>query len=71
METLKKYWFLFLLVPVVLYVVYLWMKDNKSTNDSLAKAREAKAAYALIKKDETQNVNGRANSETENTILKD
>ena len=28
METLKKYWWLFLLAPVVLYMVYIMMKEN-------------------------------------------
>jgi hypothetical protein len=74
METLKKYWFLFLLVPVVGYVIYLWMKENKEVNNSTAKAREAKATYAAIRKldeTETQNYNGRDITENQNSIAKD
>jgi hypothetical protein len=29
METLKKYWWLILLLPVVLYMIYIMMKETK------------------------------------------
>jgi hypothetical protein len=49
METLKKYWWLFLLIPIGAYIVYVYYRSKKEVNDSLKKARQAKADYALAK----------------------
>lgn len=49
METLKKYWWLFLLIPIGGYLVYVYYRSKKEVNDSLKKARQAKADYALAK----------------------
>jgi membrane protein required for beta-lactamase induction len=49
MELVKKYWWLILVGPV-LYIAYILFKaSNEAKNDSLAKARQAKAEYALAK----------------------
>ena len=49
MEAVKKYWWLILVGPV-LYIAYILFKaSNEAKNDSLAKARQAKADYALLK----------------------
>lgn len=54
MEQLKKYWWLILVGPV-LYIAYILFKaSNEAKNDSLAKARQAKADYALLKKVEPE-----------------
>ncbi len=50
METLKKYWPIFLLLPVVAYIAFTIWKDSQSKNESIAKAREAKAEKALLRK---------------------
>lgn len=51
MEQLKKYWWLILVGPI-LYIAYILFKaSNEAKNDQLAKARQAKADYALLKKD--------------------
>jgi hypothetical protein len=50
MEFVKKYWWLVLIGPA-LYVIYIFYKSSQDAkNDSLAKARQAKADYALLKK---------------------
>lgn len=49
METLKKYWWLFLLIPIGGYLVYVYYRSKKEVNESLKKARQAKADYALAK----------------------
>jgi len=50
MEIVKKYWWLILVGPV-LYIIYIFYKSSQEAkNDSLAKARQAKADYALLKK---------------------
>lgn len=63
METLKKYWWLFLLVPIAAYIVYVYYRAKKEVNDSAAKARAAKADYAALKREDkiengTDNQNG-------------
>jgi hypothetical protein len=67
METLKKYWPLFLLVPVVAYIGYSIWKDSQTKSDGAAKAREAKAAKAALKNEVDTELtaieNGRVNSE--------
>ena len=50
METLKKYWWLFLLIPIALYIVWVYYRAKKEVNESTKKAREAKAAYAAERK---------------------
>ncbi len=49
METLKKYWWLFLLIPIGGYLVYVYYRSKKEVNEGLKKARQAKADYALAK----------------------
>jgi len=49
METLKKYWWLFLLIPIGGYLVYVYYRSKKEVNESLKKARQAKADYALAR----------------------
>lgn len=53
MENLKKYWWLILLVPVVLYMVYIMSKETngKPEPGSPAYAREAKAVKAILKQE--------------------
>lgn len=50
METLKKYWPLFLLLPVAIYVGYKVWQENQKVNDSTAKAREAKLLKSTLAK---------------------
>jgi hypothetical protein len=49
METFKKYWWLFLLIPIGGYIVYVYYRSKKEVNEGLRKARQAKADYALAK----------------------
>lgn len=49
METLKRYWWLLLLIPIGIYLIYVANRAKKEVNDSLQKARDAKAAKALLK----------------------
>lgn len=49
METLKKYWWLFLLIPIGGYLVYVYYRSKKEVNEGLKKARQAKADYALAR----------------------
>lgn len=49
MEALKKYWWLLLLLPIAIYIIYVANRAKKEVNDSLQKARDAKAAKALLK----------------------
>ncbi len=69
METLKKYWWLVLLIPVVLYMVYVLTKESKGKPKpgSPEYAREAKAAKAALKGLEDSNTaeNGGVNSESQ------
>jgi len=59
MENLKKYWWLFLLVPVVLYMVYIMSKENgKAKPGSPEYARQAKADKAILKEVEKETTNG-------------
>jgi len=54
MENLKKYWWLILLLPVVLYMIYIISKENNSKPEpgSPAYAREAKAVKAILKQEQ-------------------
>jgi preprotein translocase subunit SecG len=63
METLKKYWWLLLVLPIVAYFVYAYISAKTEKDDQLAKAREAKAVKKLVKEVEAE-----TNTETE-TIL--
>lgn len=54
METLKKYWWLFLLIPIGGYLVYVYYRSKKEVNEGLKKARQAKADYALAKEIDTE-----------------
>jgi len=70
MDTLKKYWWLFLLVPVVLYMVYIMMKENESAKPGTpAYARSFRWPGKKDTKEETQTdevnpqENGRDNPE--------
>ena len=58
METLKKYWWLFLLIPIGGYLVYVYYRSKKEVNEGLKKARQAKADYALVKQvyNETESI---------------
>lgn len=49
MEALKKYWWLLLLLPIGIYIIYVANRAKEEVNDSLQKARDAKAAKALLK----------------------
>lgn len=49
METLKKYWWLFLLIPIGAYLIYVYYRAKGEVNDSLKKAREAKEAKRLAR----------------------
>lgn len=49
MEALKKYWWLLLLLPIAVYIIYVANRAKKEVNDSLQRARDAKAAKALLK----------------------
>lgn len=49
METLKKYWWLFLLIPIGAYLIYVYFRAKGEVNDSLKKAREAKEAKRLAR----------------------
>lgn len=48
MEFLKKYWWLILLAPVVVYFIYKFYEAKKKVNEGAARAREAKANKAII-----------------------
>jgi hypothetical protein len=58
MENLKKYWWLFLLIPIGGYLLYVYFRAKNEVNDSLKKARQAKADYALIKNIEPEGDDG-------------
>ena len=49
METLKKYWWLFLLIPIGAYLIYVYYRAKDEVNDSLKKAREAKEAKRIAR----------------------
>ena len=73
METLKKYWWLVLILPVVAYLFYITMKQNngKPKPGSPEYARMKKAEKALlsqaemeeIEEEETTLENGRNSTE--------
>lgn len=54
METLKKYWWLFLLIPIGGYLVYVYYRSKKEVGESMKRARQAKADYALVKQVDTE-----------------
>jgi hypothetical protein len=58
METLKKYWWLFLLIPIGFYVLYVYYRAKNEVNDSLKKARAAKEDKRILKISETETDNG-------------
>ncbi len=49
METLKKYWWLLLLIPIGAYLIYVYYRAKDEVNVSLKKAREAKEAKRLAR----------------------
>lgn len=68
MEALKKYWWLMLLVPVVLYMVYVLTKETneKPKPGSIEYARKALEEKRMIKANDPDN--GRDNSESKEPI---
>ena len=56
MEAIKKYWWLILLVPVVLYMIYIMTKETngKPKPGSPEYAREAKAVKAILKTEQPE-----------------
>lgn len=56
MENVKKYWYVFLLLPVVLYVGYIVLRA-RMVNAEMEKVRRAKADKALTREliNETDN----------------
>ena len=59
MEYHKKYWWLLFLLPVVVYFLFKYYQARNEVNQSAARAREAKAEKAAIRKAlEDQPVNG-------------
>lgn len=66
METLKKYWWIFLLAPIGLYLVYVYYRAKSEVNASAARAREGKAIKAILKTENMKPDGGdsRENQET-------
>lgn len=48
MESLKKYWFIWLALPVVLYVGYIVLR-SRMVSTQMEKVRQAKADKSLLK----------------------
>jgi len=66
METLKKYWWLFLLVPIAIYILYVYYRAKDEVNQSTARARAAKADKAILRTLEPE-TNGGDNRESKET----
>jgi hypothetical protein len=49
MDTIKKYWWLILVLPVVGYFVWEYIKSKNDIGSKMEKVREAKAIKAIIK----------------------
>jgi len=56
LEALKKYWWLFLLIPIGCYLLYVSLRAKKEVAASMQKARDAKAEKAILKTVETETV---------------
>jgi len=54
METLKKYWWLLLLVPIGANLIYVYYRAKDEGGDSLKKAREAKKAKRIARQREEE-----------------
>ena len=65
METLKKYWWLFLLAPIGLYLIYVYYRAKSEVNASAARARQAKADKAILKTFEPENDGGNSREDQE------
>jgi len=48
METIKRYWWLALIIPIVGYFLWVWYSEKNKAATTLAKAREAKAEKKII-----------------------
>lgn len=48
METIKRYWWLALVIPIVGYFLWVWYSEKNKAAATLAKAREAKAEKKII-----------------------
>jgi hypothetical protein len=55
METIKKYWWLFLLMPIGVYLIWVYYKAKNEVNASTARAREAKAVKKMLSEIEVDN----------------
>lgn len=49
METVKKYWWLLLLIPIGVYLLYVSMRAKKEVATNMQKVRDAKAEKAILK----------------------
>lgn len=49
METIKRYWWLFLLLPVVGYFLWVWYQSKNEAAESTKRAREAKEIKRVIR----------------------
>jgi hypothetical protein len=49
MNTIKNYWWLILVLPVVGYFVWEYIKSKNDIGDKMEKVREAKAIKAIMK----------------------
>ena len=54
METVKKYWWLALVLPIVGYFVWEYIKSKNDLGSKMEKVREAKAIKAIIKETEPE-----------------
>ena len=64
METLKKYWWIFLLLPIGVYIIYVYYRAKGEVNQTMAKVRQAKADKAMLATEpETETLDGRINTE--------
>jgi hypothetical protein len=60
METLKRFWWLFLVVPIVGYFLWVYYQEKNKASATLAKAREAKEQKKIIQElEQTENENVR------------
>lgn len=48
METIKRYWWLALVIPIVGYFLWVWYSEKNKAAATLARAREAKAEKKII-----------------------
>lgn len=73
METLKKYWWLILILPVVAYLFYITMKQSngKPVPGSPEYARQAKAVKAALKQvEETETTESNGGDNTNSQVDK-